>query len=233
LLVLSLPFVETIIDLLSRLTVATGCHQLGRFGARLDDRWGLRSWIRQCPVGVRSGSANDRNPENHGEREQTAAATRWDLLVELLAPVLAVVGPVVVAASGLRILIVAIVIRRCVVGLHLLAIAIVAAVVGFGPAAKTGVFLIPVVTGPISAARIVPIVLVQTRGRRLGQISRLPRVGILIAAVSIGAGARILVEFLRRRVAPARRQVLPVTRIALAPRRAIAGSRRNGVVLSD
>jgi hypothetical protein len=106
-----------------------------------------------------------------------------------------------------------------------------AAVVGFGPAAKTDVFLIPVVTGPIPAARIVTIALVQTRGWRLGQISRLPRVGILIAAVSIGAGARILMKLLRRRVAPARRQV--VTRIALAPRSAIAGSRRNGVVLSD
>jgi len=231
LLVLSLPFVETIINLLARLTVATSRHQLGRFGARLDDRRSLRPWIRQRPIGVRSGRANDRNPENHGEWEQTAAATRWDLLVEFLAPVLAVIGPVVVAASGLGILIVAIVIGRCVVGFRLLAVAIMAAVVGFGPAAKTDVFLIPVVTGPIPAARIVTIALVQTRGRRLGQISRLPRVGILIAAVSIGAGARILMKLLRRRVAPARRQV--VTRIALAPRSAITGSRRNGVVLSD
>jgi hypothetical protein len=233
LLVLSLSFVETIVNLLSRLTVAAGCHQLGRFRVRLDDRRGLRPWIRPSPIGVRGGRANDRDPENHGEREQAAATTRWDLLVGLLAPVLAIIGSVVVAASGFRILIVAIVIRRRVVGLRLLAVAIMAAVVGFGPAAKTGVFLIPLVAGPIATARIVTIALAQTRGRRFGEIRRLPRIGILIAAVSIGPGARILMKLVRRRVSPARRQFLAVTWIALAPRRTIAGSRRNRVVLSD
>lgn len=230
-LIRSLPFVETIVNLLSWLTVAAGCHQLGRFRVRLDDRRGLRPWIRPSPIGVRGGRANDGDPENHGEREQAAAATRWDLLVELLAPVLAIIGSVVVAASGFRILIVAIVVRRRVVGLRLLAI--MAAVVGFGPAAKTGVSLIPVVTGPIANARIVTLALVQTRGRRFGQILRLPRIGILIAAMSIGAGARILVKLVRRGGSPAGRQFLTVIGIALAPRGTIAATRRNGVVLSD